>query len=342
MTWHKYCSMPAQHTHVSDLGLRHYRWALSDRANLAWGMYMWSVWHSAKLHAWLRCSHKSNWSSGHASWYTMWVCMIAAFQQAHWNTCPDQSKLVCHTPANWVQQSAVQHTTHTPPWFGSEQPRAPLQADLPRHDLLLTRAEKVHCYTVVLPAIFAFSPNVKSDARMHLPGDFCIPSKMLHLCLRDCTADEQLVDLNAFTTLTDVVLATNTFCVQLPNSVKRLRVDYTGHEVDFERLGQPPTHLEEFVFDYQHQYVERDGSWERQPLPPLPITPITTEALISVPKHYINWGHVFESDSITQIFVRLSETGKVTMGEYKSLAWISQQGFSSITFYKRFDQRFHR
>lgn len=98
--------------------------------------------------------------------------------------------------------------------------------------------------------------------RMHLPGDFCIPSKMLHLCLRDCTADEQLVDLNAFTTLTDVVLATNTFCVQLPNSVKRLRVDYTGHEVDFERLGQPPTHLEEFVFDYQHQYVERDGSWE--------------------------------------------------------------------------------
>ena len=98
---------------------------------------------------------------------------------------------------------------------------------------------------------------------MHLPSDFCIPSKMLHLCLRDCTADEQLVDLNAYTTLTNVVLATNTICVQLPNSVKRLRVEYTGHEVDFERLGQPSTHLEEFVFDYQHQYIERVGSWEK-------------------------------------------------------------------------------
>jgi len=41
------------------------------------------------------------------------------------------------------------------------------------------------------------------------------------------------VDLTACATLTDVVLGKNTFCVQLPNSVQRLKVDYMGHEVDF-------------------------------------------------------------------------------------------------------------
>lgn len=341
MTWHKYCSMPAQHTHVSDLGLRHYRWALSDRANLAWGMYMWSVWHSAKLHAWLRCSHKSNWSSGHASWYTMWVCMIAAFQQAHWKTCPDQSKLVCHTPANWVQQSAVQHTTHTPPWFGSEQPRAPLQADLPRHDLLLTRAEKVHCYTVVLPAIFAFSPNVKSDAHAS--------ARWLLYTFKNVAL--VFAWLHSWWTAGRLECYYNLDRCSFGDKYL-LRATAKFSEKTQSRLHRTwswlwATRAASNTFGGVCVWLSTSVRWEgrilgRQPLPPLPITPITTEALISVPKHYINWGRVFESDSITQIFVCLSETGKVTMGEYKSLAWISQQGFISITFYKRFDQRFHR
>lgn len=93
----------------------------------------------------------------------------------------------------------------------------------------------------------------------HLPSDFCIPSNLLHLSLCDCTADEQLVDLTAFATLTDVVLSRNTFCVQLPNSVKRLKVDYTGHEVDFERFWQPLSQLDEFLFDCQHEA----GDWGR-------------------------------------------------------------------------------
>ncbi len=122
----------------------------------------------------------------------------------------------------------------------------------------------------------------------YLLRDFCIMSKLLHLCLCDCTADEQLVDLTAFVTLTDVVLSRNTFCVQLPNSVKRLKVDYTGHEVDFERFWQPLAQLEEFLFD--HQYQANDwGRWRR--------------TASSIPSNHIN--HTSNLDFSTQTLHKL-------------------------------------
>ena len=128
----------------------------------------------------------------------------------------------------------------------------------------------------------------------HLLSEFCITSKLLHLCLCDCKADRQLVDLTAFATLTDVVLSRNTFCVQLPNSVQRLKVDYTGCEVDFQQFCQPLMQLQEFLFDYRYHVIDWGRPGKTLPLPALPITPTMLQTLTLVPKHHINWGCVSE------------------------------------------------
>lgn len=145
------------------------------------------------------------------------------------------------------------------------------------------------------------------------------------------------MDLTGFVTLTDVVLSRNTFCVQLPNSVKRLKVDYTGHEVHFERFWQPLTQLEEFLFDYQYQAEYWGRAGEGQHLPSLPITSTMLQTLTSVPKHHIHWGCISECATLagTQVFVCLTETGKVETHRYRLSRrsfWVSHQDNSNIAF----------